>query len=221
MVQTDTDDTFKGRKVIIFNGPPGSGKDTGALIVYNYLMIHAEYLRPRHITFMEPVKRAAHSLYNIHEWPPNYFDQPYFPERHKQKDVPHGEFFGLTPREAYTHVADCAKGKHGDEFLGFVMRRRMRQSSGCMVFIISDCGFIEELAPVVRLVGESNVLFIELVAAGKNYDNDVREDLRVDVAARFPKVKIQRIMNDFDDKELFRIYCHGAVKAFLDIQEKD
>lgn len=207
------------RKVVLFNGPPGSGKDTGAFAVTAYVSKHAPWMRPRIFKFAEPLKKAAHTLYGVN-LPWNYYDDPKIA---KLKDISCSEFLGLSPREAYIKLSDHLKQVHSDEFFGLIMRRQMLIAHGCRLFVM-DCGFAVEAMPVIHLVGPSNVLLIELSADGCDYTGDSRGYIGDELLKPFPQLTRRKIHNtkgDHEDRELFRIFCHGAVKGFLKIEEKE
>lgn len=205
------------RHVILVNGPPGSGKDTCVNAIFNYVSIHASYMRPQPMKISEHLKKATHALHNVFQ-PWNYYDRP---ENAHLKDVPCQEFYGDSPRDAYIAMADFAMGRYGDDFFGWPARRSMRQAQGSMLFLFSDCGFLPELVPVITLATPARTLLIELHREGKDFSKDSRGYISEEFRKQFPQARVQRINNPADDKELFRVYCQGAAKAFLGIEEKD
>lgn len=209
-----------GKKVIILNGPPGVGKDTAANAMCGYISKHAQYMQPRHMKIAEPLKKAAHALVDAFpSW--DYFDQPEFA---KLKDRPSGDFMGMTPRELYDKLDVFARTVFGDAFFGMIMRKRMHKAQGCQVVVISNTGPIEEITNIIDYVQPENVMIIELYSTGKDFPADSDRGYIGEVVKElYPKVKVMRLTNDFGDaadKELFRIYCQGAAKSFLKIEEK-
>lgn len=206
------------KKVIVFNGPSGVGKDTAVRTVLSYLFTHAPYMNTKHFKFAEPLKRATHALYGA-DWSWDYFDRP---DMAGKKDVPCGEFFGLSPRQAYISMSEDYAKKQDEQFFGWIMRRRIGAHMG-NVHLISDSGFAEELEPTIKYVGPENILIVELYADGKSFVGDSRNYIGTAVKTNHPKVTVQQIVNTFGDiadKELFQVYCRGAVKKFLDIEER-
>lgn len=219
------DDPFKRkepdwRKLIVFNGPPGVGKDTAAEAVRSFVSINAQYLRPRHMKFAEPLKKAAHALYAAHHgW--EYYDSH---EGRSQKGLANGDFLGLSPRQAYIEMHQkILKELHGPEALGFILKKRMIREHS-QFYVLSDSGFIEELAPIIDWIGQRGTMIVELHAAGKDFTGDSRGYIGDAVAAKYPKVTVKKLTNpigDRDDLALFKILCQGLAKNFLGIEEKD
>lgn len=211
----------KRKKLILLNGPPGCGKDTGANAICAYVSKHAQYLAPRHFKFAEPLKKAAHALVDAFvSW--DHFDRP---EWAKLKDVPSGEFFGLSPRELYIKLSEgFAKPVFEKDFFGFVMRKRLGKAQGCMVAVISDAGFVEEVENLVKFVGADRVLILEIHANGKDFSGDSRGYIGDEIKRLHPEVTLMKIPNDFgdiNDRELFKVYCQGAAKKFLKLEERE
>lgn len=207
------------RKVIIFNGPPGAGKDFASDAVRSYIQINAPWMKPTHIKFSEPLKRAAHALYAaFHSW--DYYDSK---DGRPQKGASNGDFLGLSPREAYIEMFNKLAELHDSRALGFIMRKRMVRSNFNSVFVMSDGGRVDDLRPVIDLVGERNVLIIEIHTVGANWDGDNRTYIGNNVLADYPNVTVMKLPNtigDREDRDIFRMLCQGAVKKFLNIEEK-
>lgn len=214
-----TEQAKPNKKVILVNGPPGCGKTTCVETMMGYISFNEPWLQPREIKVSEPLKRATHSLFGVYAWSWDHFDKE---NLQSDKDKPCNEFFGQTPRDAYIAVSDYAREKFGVEFFGWIARRQMALAKIAMVFVI-DCGVLDELPPIIDYVGEENVLVIEVHAVNKNYDNDGRAYIGAELKKQFPQITVQRVDNEFgdlQDKELFKVFCRGAAKNFLNIQER-
>lgn len=208
------------RKVIIFNGPPGSGKDTGSEALRSFVQIHAPYLKPTHMKFSEPLKRAAHALYAVfHNW--DYYDTK---EGAPYKNMSSGDFLGLSPREAYIEMFRKLAELHDERALGFVMRKRIVRNNFNSVVICSDGGRLADLEPVINLVGQRNILVVEVHATGITWDRDIRHYIGAEVQEKFPHVQVIKLPNTIgtrEDKELFKMLCQGVAKKFLGIEERE
>lgn len=207
------------RKIIIFNGPPGCGKDTGSEAVRSFVQIHAAYLKPTHMKFAEPLKKGIHDLYcAFHPW--DYYDSN---EGRKDKDKPCGDFFGLTPREIYIQAFEFLEMLHGGEALGYIMRKRIVRNSFNSVVVISDAGRMGDLEPIIDLVGEHNILIVEVYPSPAiEWDN--RKHIGDEVKAKFPHAHVTKIPNkigDRSDRDIFRMLCQGVAKNFLKIEERE
>jgi hypothetical protein len=209
------------RKFIVINGPPDSGKDTAANFIVSFIRRNAAHLCPMHIKFSEPLKKSAHALFDVfHNW--DYYDSK---EGRSQKNLANGDFLGLSPREAYIAMHQKILDEmFGPEALGFIMRKRIVRHNSVQVFISSDGGFVDELEPIINLLGQRSVLLIELHAVGKTFEGDNRNYCGEEAKKRWPKITLVRLPNTIgsaDDKDLFRILCEGTAKKFLQIEEKD
>lgn len=207
------------KKLIILNGPPGSGKTTGALAICGYISKHAAYMQPRHFQIAEPLKKGAHALVEAFDsW--DHFDKPL---NASLKDRPSGDYLGLTPRELYIKLGTFMTTVFGDEVQGMIMRKRLHRAQGCMVGVISDGGFVPEVNNLIEYATPENVLIIELHSIGCTFDNDSRNYIGDELKQLHPEITVRRIHNEKGDQadlELFRIYCMGAAKGFLKIEEK-
>lgn len=213
-------DTAPHKKVIVFNGPPGVGKDTAVKACLSYLYTHTPWYQARHMKFAEPLKRATHMLYGLNHWDWDHFDKPEFV---KYKNVPCGEFMGMSPREAYISMSENYAKTIDPLFFGWIARRKMGATTSS-VFMFSDSGFIDELTPIVDWVTPSSLMIVELHAEGKSYSGDSRGYIGDAAKERWPKCTVKKIKNDFGDRqdeELFKVFCKGAVKGFLNIEEKE
>jgi hypothetical protein len=204
------------RRLIVINGPPRVGKDTAQQYISRYVREHMPFSRPMTVKLSEPLKRAAHALYNVfHNW--DYYDG----EGKSQKGLAVGDFLGLSPRQAYIEMSNKLIEMHGPEVLGFLARKVIVRHNSTSVFIV-DCGMVEELRPLINLVGQRGTCVIEIHAADRSFENDSRGYIADKAKAEFPHIttfKIPNVFGDAADKEFFRVMCEGAVKKFLGIRE--
>lgn len=206
------------KTVILFNGPPGSGKDTAASMAFN--LVFQKYTRnsmipwrPKHLKFADPLKAAAHTLYNIPH-SAEYYEKEL---GHKWKNEPSPLFFGRKPRDVYISLSEeYAKRAHDSTFFGRIAARRIQLEKQANIFIFSDSGFADEAIPVIGNVGIENVLLVEMRRAGCSYDGDSRSYIAADLTKQFPKLKTQVIPND-QDKMLLRTLIHGTIIPWLDL----
>lgn len=207
------------RKVMLFNGPPRSGKSLAADAVRSFVQINRAWMYPRVMDFAEPLKKAAHSLFCVfHPW--DYYDSK---EAAHLKSLASGDFLGLSPREAYIALSEeFLKPKFGNEVMGFLMRKKMIQERSTQFFSIANSGFVDELRPIVDLVGQRNIHIVEIHAAGKTFEGDSRSYIGDACREKWPYIKVTKLPNiigNKDDKDFFILMCHGLVKKFLKIAE--
>lgn len=149
-------------KIILFNGPPRSGKDTATRFALDYFGKRAVHLR-----FAAPLKDAVHGLFGMPGIMVEHFDEV--------KEIPQELFFGMSPREAYIWFSENAvKPKFGKTFFAKVMVNRIRTISYPNTIIISDCGFFEEVDELIKAFGKENIAIIYLKRDGTNFKGDSR-----------------------------------------------
>lgn len=202
------------KKVIILNGPPYSGKDTGALHIGLMIAQEAPWLTPKHNKFSKGMKEAVHKLYGL-------FHSPDVIDKQKMKDERFSDLLGQTPREAYIEMFKFLQTLHGEDVLGRLMEQEMRRQANIVVHICSDGGRPDEIGPIIEYVGAKNVLIIEVSSAGCTFENDVRSFIGNKVKEKYPKVTVNRVENiksgDPLDLELYRAMVWGLAKKFLGI----
>jgi hypothetical protein len=91
------------KNVILFNGPPRSGKDTYA----NELLKYISNAQIFHLAGV--LKNVTHNAYGLFDVGYDYFEE--------NKDLPNDIFLGKTPRECYIHMSEnYLKPLHGTDF---------------------------------------------------------------------------------------------------------
>lgn len=148
-------------KLVIFNGPPRSGKDTYADTLTELLGIG------RPLKFARPLKEAAHALLGI----PRPYDA--FEET---KDIKNSRFHNQTPREFYIWLSEQAvKPNHplGKHFFGHSAKQQIEDNQNPLhTYVFSDGGFIAELEVLTEYF--EDILVLHMHRDGCNFDNDSR-----------------------------------------------
>lgn len=176
--------------IILFNGPPRSGKDTATRIAKDVLGLKGATYR-----FAQPLKEAVHSLFGLGGVPVEFFND--------SKDEPNEKMMGMTPREAYIWLSEeIAKPKFGKDFFAKVgitnIKRLFWHYGGLMSVIISDCGFQEEFDLLAEHFGAENVWLCKLERPGFDFSNDSRGYINSSV--RSVTIKNDGNLNDFHQK---------------------
>ena len=170
-------------KIILFNGPPRSGKDTAAEIAFDNFKFQDD-INVIKLKFADALKRCTHEEHGLERYASDYFEET--------KEIPASEFFGLTPREAYIKMSeDCVKKGFGHRFWGNVLLNKIKMNikeSFFNIFLISDCGFIQEIVPMTHDY-RSEMLIIRIHRPGYTYENDSRSDIEL------PGVKLVKVGN--------------------------
>lgn len=209
------------KRIIVFNGPPGSGKDTAANIAR--VALYNENLHVTALKMSDPIKEAVHRLYGL-------FFEPKYYDNHKDglKDVVHPLLFGLTPRQMYIKLSDMIIAEWGDAHIGDITANKLHNNKN-PVAIFSDSGIIGEWHSIIKWIGAENVLWIELMTTknGKQltFEGDSRNYIGDDLKALYPKLTVKRLPNDITDdpldKELFGEMVKGTVNNFFKDMYRD
>lgn len=146
--------------VVIFNGPPGSGKDEAA--EYCTEMFDPAY----HMMFKEKLFELVLSIFNISD--EEFFELYY---NRETKNLPTCKLRGFSPRSAMIYVSETVIKPHfGKDYYGLCAAENMK---GHGIYFFSDGGFKEEFKPVYDEC-EGNMLIIRLHREGCNYSEDSR-----------------------------------------------
>jgi hypothetical protein len=125
--------------VVLFNGPPRSGKDTYAQHLVNTwnkkaLSNQPEY-RAVHYKMVSPADEAIKMLFSISN------------ERHRRlreemKDDPVPELFGYSYRETLiSYIEGYLKPRYGQEVFGLLAENKLLSMPEHQIVVISDIGF--------------------------------------------------------------------------------
>lgn len=148
-------------KILLFNGPPRSGKDTATEMALIHLGAYGVFYR-----FAEPLKEAVHALFGLSNVLPEHFT--------KTKDMSSEALLGMKPRDAYIWLSEeCVKPKFGKDFFARIAINTIKEYSD-HVIVISDCGFVEELKALVDTFGAENIAIVYMKRHGTSFDNDSR-----------------------------------------------
>lgn len=167
-------------KVVVINGPPGSGKDTLA-----NALLHDVDLRRNNVMqlerFSRPLKRALCAFfgYNI-----SGIDDYSSLEIDKNED----KLYGQSYRNLQIALSETlAKPKLGEDIFGKLLVERVERAyklaiekhkwalaDDQYVVVIPDSGFLVELRPVVAHFGYPNVCVVKLFRSTANYSKDSR-----------------------------------------------
>lgn len=150
-------------KLIIFNGPPGCGKD--------YAINHL--CRTTSISFSlktstYPREAIINSLGLNKFESDDYYNQ--------YKDVPLEELGGMSFRQAMIAFSEeFMKPKFGRDVFGKVMARDLEciKHLGCQ-YVFTDCGFSEEIIGLIENVDKDDVSLIQIHRNGHSFDGDSR-----------------------------------------------
>jgi hypothetical protein len=189
----------EGPKLILLNGPAGSGKTTSAKILsmeFNIPFMHVA----------ETLKTRTCGLFNTrHEW--RWYED--------KKDEPLEDFLGLSPRQAYIFVSEeVLKKKFGQDIIGRLVATQVAHyfafqvsNAHLPVMVLDSFSFIDELRCLKVVTDIRNMLIIRLYRQKHTFENDSRgyimtENVRTvdvendnDIVTLEAKLKL--LVNDF------------------------
>lgn len=178
-----------GGKVVVFNGPPSSGKDTFT----HYLMAHTGVI---HAAFKNRLIEIALAISGVDSLT---WERWYSADKEKGRD----ELWGLSCRAFLIKVSErMIKPHFGQSYFGECeaknIRRYPNEFKECG-FCFSDSGFNAELAEVVKEAGPENVIVVQLHRSGTSFKGDSRAYLN---RQDFPGVMFIQQQNDRPIKDV-------------------
>jgi hypothetical protein len=190
--------------IILFNGPPGSGKDHAA----DYFKQHGF----KHLSFKYQLYTETIKYFGV--------DTKWFMDGYNdrsQKEVKSSLLDNMSRREAMIHVSEkIIKPRCGLDYFGKLVANEIDLQKD---YCISDGGFIDELIPVVEKVGNDNFILVQLTRDGHDFSSDSRRYFDGNVTQEFvinKKTDIEKkyvLPHKFDVKT-YRIHNNGDISDF-------
>lgn len=148
--------------ILIFNGPPGSGKDQACL--------HLKNKGYKHIEFKEQLFKDTIEHFGVtEEWFFSGYDQV-------TKNLPEEKLGGKSRRQALIHVSENVnKLLYGNDYYGYKAAEKMFIGTD---YCISDGGFVEELSHIINKFGGDEIYIVRLYRDGSSYDGDSRKYIK-------------------------------------------
>jgi hypothetical protein len=146
--------------IVIYNGPPGSGKDDACLKMMEHGYIH--------LSFKGELYKEVADFYNVDY---NWFMEGYA-VREVKENVREQSLGWKTRREAMIYVAESViKPFHGKDYFG---KKVLDQIDPTKNYCISDAGYAEEVQPLVDAFGEELINIVQIERKGCDFSNDKR-----------------------------------------------
>ena len=191
--------------IILFNGPPGSGKDFAA-----------DYFKQfgfKHLSFKYQLFKETIKYFNV--------DEKWFMERYNtrsEKEMPSALLNHMSCREAMIHVSeDVIKPKKGLDYFGNLVADEIDLSKN---YVISDGGFIHELIPVLEKVGTDNFILVQLTREGHDFSSDSRRYFqgqtleREFVLGHETHIDNKYVLPKIFDIKMYRIHNNAGIEQF-------
>ena len=149
-------------QLILFNGPPGCGKET----VVREL---TPYLKFTHLKFAAPIKRMACGLLNC--------DMRWLEANKDTYIMPLGYNCKVTLRQFLIDLSEkFFKPLYGNDVFGNILWTEAKNAANKHV-LVSDCGFNSEVDRVVHSAGRANCIIVRIHRNGHTFSGDSRSYL--------------------------------------------
>lgn len=196
--------------IILFNGPPGSGKDAAA-----------DYFGSRgfkHLSFK----------YQLYKETVKYFDVDFnwFMEGYKDreiKEIPSALLGHMSRREAMIYVSEkVIKPRKGLDYFGNQVASEIQDD---VDYAISDGGFVDELVPVINKVGSDNFTLVQLTRNGCDYSSDSRRYFDGNVVHEYVNrhrtpVNSKYVLPHKFNVKTYRIHNNGTIEDFYKVLDE-
>lgn len=167
---------LQNKTAVIFNGPPGSGKD----MICDYLSeTDPSY---HHVRFKDHLFTLTKTIYQINDF---LFDKIY--QDRIAKEQPNDLFNGLSARRALIYISeDIIKPNFGKNYFGLAAANKLKPGVNCF----SDGGFVDEIEPIYEAT-DGHMIIIQIEREGCNFSNDSRRYID-----EFKDVPVIRVNNN-------------------------
>jgi hypothetical protein len=200
--------------VIIFNGPPGSGKDAACEFFTTYGF--------EHLSFKEELFKETFKFFNVSkEW----FMQGYNDRSTKEKNVPELQVNGvmLSRRDAMIYVSESyIKPKYGTDYFGLQSSKHILPNRN---YCFSDGGFASELIPIINKIGLGDICIVQLTRDGCDFSSDSRryidgEMIQEYVICKKTEISKMHVLTQKFPIRTYRIHNNGNIEQFKTILHK-
>ncbi len=194
--------------IVIFNGPPGAGKDEACLFF--------QTIGYKHLSFKEELFKETFKFFGVSkEWFMNDYNN------RSVKEMPVEELkidgVAVSRRDAMIYVSEeYIKPKFGNDYFGAQLSNHVNSDG---LFSVSDGGFIEELSPIINKVGADNIVLVQLTREGCDFSSDSRRYFNGNLVEEFvldkeTPISQEHILTKKIPIRTYRVHNNGTVKAF-------
>ena len=197
--------------IVIFNGPPGSGKDEAA----SYFKENFGF---GNLSFKYQLFRETMKHFDVNA---DWFMEGY--DDREQKEKPCEILNGMSRREAMIHVSEeILKPRHGKAYFGECVSAEIEDGVN---YAIADGGFVEELTPLIERVGAENIVIVQLVREGHDYSNDSRRYFNGNLIREWTingetPIDGEYILPESLDITTYRIHNNGTLHSFRGVLDR-
>ena len=196
--------------IIVFNGPPGSGKDQACDVLSKTSSF-------AHLSFKEQLFKETFKYFGVSK---GWFMKGYNDRSVKEMPVPQLKVNGkkLSRRQAMIHVSEnYLKPKYGKSIFGDKLVSEMCGKD--QTICVSDGGFSEELQPIINRFGIDDLIVVQLTREGCNFSGDSRRYLQGNLVDQFilgheTFIDSQYIIDLNIEVPTYRIHNNDSVERF-------
>ncbi len=194
--------------IVIFNGPPGAGKDEACLFFGR--------LGYKHLSFKEELFKETFKYFNVSE---EWFMKDYNNRSIKEMPVDELKIDGVpvSRRDAMIYVSEqYIKPKFGSDYFGKQLSHSIEYTDNISV---SDGGFIEELVPIINKFGTDNVILVQLTREGCDFSSDSRRYFNGNIIEEFvlgkeTSITEEHVLPKKIPIRTYRVHNNGTIKEF-------
>ena len=196
------------KMIVIFNGPPGSGKDEAASLYKE--MFGFKALSFKHQLFKETIEHFGVKK--------DWFMEGY--NDREQKEVKEFALKNYSRREAMIHVSeDIIKPLKGLDYFGSQVAEEIEDGIN---YAVADGGFVEELKPLIERVGAENVIIVQITRDGHDYSTDSRRYFNGNLIKEYTiqhetPIDSAYVLEEEMNVKTYRIHNNGSVRNFHSI----
>ena len=194
--------------IVIFNGPPGSGKDEAASLYKE--MYGFKSLSFKHQLFKETIEHFGVKK--------DWFMEGY--EDRERKEIKEFALKNYSRREAMIHVSeDIIKPQKGLDHFGKLVAEEIEDG---VHYAVADGGFVEELKPLIERVGAENVVIVQITRDGHDYSSDSRRYFNGNLIKEYTiqfetPIDSAYVLEEEMNVNTYRIHNNGSVRNFHSI----
>lgn len=194
--------------VIIFNGPPGTGKDEACLFF--------QKLGYMHLSFKEELFKETFKFFGVSK---DWFMKDYDNRAIKERPEDDLQIGGkkLSRRDAMIYVSEqYIKPKYGKDYFGKQLSKYITSDG---LFCISDGGFQEELSPIINKFGAESITIIQLTREGCDFSSDSRRYFNGNLRQEFilgkeTLISKSHLLPDQFPIRTYRVHNNDTIKSF-------
>lgn len=191
--------------IIIFNGPPGSGKDAACEILHDQ-----EF---KHLSFKTELFKNVLDYWSLNREETIDFFVGYF-NRHL-KNTPVDYLHGLSRRQAMIHVSEnVMKPRNGKDYYGRKAVELIVEGVDCC---FSDGGFVEELQPLIDKYSRDEIAIVQLFRERCTFEGDSRSYITGEIVDGFYEFNMDLHPNKFPGVKTYQIYNDGSLADLKEI----